>query len=171
MFLDIVKSFFIESRIKKSLNRSPVVDNKSIETIGILIDISEKNYLEKFKEALRIHQVDFSKTKTLIFKKKINKDEIFNYDVISFKDFDVTGHLKDDKAIQFINYPFDLLICYFEDYQQALNDLAIQSKAKFKVGFKGDFNHYNNLFIDTRFDHVDSFVDETFKYLKILNKL
>ena len=44
MFLDIIKSFFIENRIKKSLSNSPVVDTKSIETIGILIDISEKNY-------------------------------------------------------------------------------------------------------------------------------
>ena len=170
MFLDIIKSFFIENRIKKSLSNSPVVDTKSIETIGILIDISEKNYSEKIKATLLQQQVDFSKTKTLVFKKQIAKDEQFGFDVISLKDFDITGHLKDEKAKSFVNYPFDLLICYFEDHQQALNDLAIQSKAKFKVGFKGEYNHYNNLFIETRFDLVDTFIDETFKYLKILNK-
>jgi hypothetical protein len=98
------------------------------------------------------------------------KNEQFGFDVISLKDFDITGHLKDEKAKSFVNYPFDLLICYFEDHQQALNDLAIQSKAKFKVGFKGEYNHYNNLFIETRFDLVDTFINETFKYLKILNK-
>lgn len=171
MFLDIIKSFFIESRIKKSLNKSPLVDDSTIQTIGILVDISNKNFIEKIKNEIQIYYDKPSQTKTLAFKKVQKKDENYTFDIISMKDFSLNGQLQNEKAKQFINYPFDLLICYFEDYQQALNDIGIQSKAKFKVGFKGFSNNYNNLFIDTRFDNVHDFIKETFKYLKILNKL
>lgn len=170
MFLNIIKSFFIENRIKKRLNISPVVNDKQIETIGVLVDISEKNHLNALNIELKLQGVDLTNTKILLFKNHLNKDETYKFDIISYKDFSITGQIKNDKASQFVNYPFDLLICYFEDHQQALNDLGMQSKAKFKVGFRGLSNNYNNMFIETKFDQVHIFISETFKYLKILKK-
>jgi|LakMenEpi03Aug12_release.lakeMendotaPanAssembly.Ray.scaffolds.fasta_scaffold13821_18 hypothetical protein len=171
MIFDIVKSFFIENRIKKSLNKTVEVDQTKIVTMGLLIDISDKNLVEQIKNELNLLAIDLTKTKTLAFMQTLKKDESFNFDVVSMRDYSLMGDLKNEKALQFINYPFDLLINYFEDHQQALNELAIKSKAKFKVGFKNQYNNYNNLYIETRFEQVDLFVSETFKYLKILNKI
>lgn len=171
MIFNIVKSFFIENRIKKSLNKATSVDQAKIITIGLLVDISDKNLVEQIKNELNKLSIDLTKTKTLTFRQALKKEEIYTFDVISMKDYNFMGKLQNEKALQFINYPFDLLINFFEDHQQAMNELAIRSKAKFKVGFKNQYNNYNNLFIETRFDQVDLFISETFKYLKILNKI
>jgi len=171
MIFNIVKSFFIENRIKKYLNIAVNVDQTKILTIGLLVDISDKNLVEQIKNELTKLSIDLTQTKTLTFKQTLNKEESYTFDVVSMKDYSLMGELRHEKALQFINYPFDLLICFFEDHQQALNEMAIRSKAKFKVGFKNETNRYNNLYIETRFDQVDLFITETFKYLKILNKI
>ncbi|MBC8882701.1 hypothetical protein H9X57_02750 [Flavobacterium piscinae] len=46
-----------------------------------------------------------------------------------------------------------------------------KSKADFKVGFTSTDKRLNHFMIDTDVENYTVFVDELFKYLRILNKL
>jgi len=66
---------------------------------------------------------------------------------------------------------FDLLINYYDTEKSALLLASNQSKAIFKVGFASIDKKLNHFMIDTNAENYKVFIDELFKYLKILNKI
>jgi L-rhamnose mutarotase len=49
--------------------------------------------------------------------------------------------------------------------------LSNESKASFKVGFSSIDKRLNHFMINTNAENYTIFIDELFKYLKILNKI
>ena len=79
---------------------------------------------------------------------------------------------KDKKEVKdFIKEPFDLLINYYDTEKVALLLVSHQSKAGFKVGFTSIDKRLNHFMINTNAENFKVFMDELFKYLKILNKI
>jgi hypothetical protein len=107
----------------------------------------------------------------LIFKDKINKNEVFKFDVYSYKDINWSGDIENPKAILFLNTQFDLLINYHDFEKSPLIYLSYLSKANFKVGFTSQDKKLNQLMINTNPNNFQLFIDELFKYLKILRKI
>jgi hypothetical protein len=71
----------------------------------------------------------------------------------------------------FIAQKFDLLINYYDTEKSALLLVSNQSKASFKVGFSSIDKKLNHFMIDTNAENYQIFIEELFKYLKILNKI
>lgn len=72
---------------------------------------------------------------------------------------------------RFIQFPFDLLISYYDSEKAALLLATHYSKSSFKVGFANIDNRLNHFLINTQVENYKVFIDELFKYLKILNKI
>ena len=78
----------------------------------------------------------------------------------------------DDKELNaFEATPFDLLISYYDTEKAALLLFTHLSKASFKVGFSNIDSRLNHFMINTKAENYKVFVDELFKYLKILKKI
>ena len=71
----------------------------------------------------------------------------------------------------FITTDFDLLINYYDTEKVPLLLISHQSKAKFKVGFSSVDKRINHFMISTNAENHIIFIEELFKYLKILNKI
>ena len=66
---------------------------------------------------------------------------------------------------------YDLLINYYNEEDSLLFFLSQNVEAKFKVGFSAVDKRLNHFMIKTEINNHSIFVNELFKYLKLLNKI
>jgi hypothetical protein len=172
MFLNYLKNFFTKKIVKNTLsNVKNISSDTTIKTVGIVFD--ETYFYEK--EALVHELVDNgileSNIQILVFKDKIKKNEVFDYPTFSHKDLSWTATFEKSEVKEFVARKFDLLINYYDTEKSALLLVSNQSKASFKVGFASIDKKLNHFMIQTNAENYKVFIEELFKYLKILNKI
>lgn len=172
MFFNYIKELLAKKIVKKSLSNVKLSSSDGlIKTVGILFDETyfyEKNDLieELVKEGILESNI-----KVLVFKNKIKKTEVFDYPVFSYNNLTWNGNIDKIEVQQFINESFDLLINYYDIEKAALLVVSQSSKAKFEVGFSAVDKRLNHFMIDTSAENYKVFINELFKYLRILNKI
>ena len=172
MFLNYLKNFFTQNIVKKSIdNVNHVPLNKTIQTIGIIFDESYFYEKEALVQELIQKGIQESNVKVLVFKDKIKKTETFDYPTFSHKDLSWTATFDKSEVKEFVAHKFDLLINYYDTEKSALLLVSNQSKANFKVGFSSIDSKLNHFMINTNAENYKVFIEELFKYLKILNKI
>lgn len=172
MFLNYLKNFFTQKIVKRSLtNVKHKAGQSTIRTIGIIFDESYFYEREALAQELVQNGIHEANIKMLVFKNKVKKNEQFDYPVFSNKDLSWTATFDKSEVKEFIAHKFDLLINYYDTEKPALLLVSNQSKAAFKVGFASIDKKLNHFMIDTNAENYKVFVEELFKYLKILNKL
>jgi hypothetical protein len=172
MFLNIIKNFLLKTKVSKLLLNPSVNHSKDIiKSVGVIFDGSLALELENLVFELFKQGIEKDKISVLIFKDKINKKEINSFDFITYYDFNWSGDIENYKAELFLNSPFDLLINYHDFEKSPLVYLSYLSKANFKVGFASNDKKLNQFMINTNTNNYQLFIDELFKYLKILNKI
>jgi hypothetical protein len=172
MFLNYFKDFSTKKIVKNSLsNVKHFATEKSIKKVGIIFDESYFQEREGMVESLIQNGIAESDIKVLVFKDKIKKNEIFDYPIFTQNDLSWRGTIDKKNVKDFVNEPFDLLINYYDTEKVALILVSHLSKASFKVGFASIDKRLNHFMIDTNAENYKVFMNELFKYLKILNKL
>jgi hypothetical protein len=172
MFLNYLKDFSTKKIVKNSLSNVKHLSSDSIiKTVGIIFDESYFYERESLVNELIKNGIDESNIKILVYKDKIKKNEVFDYPVFSHKDLSWTGTVDKKEVKDFIKEPFDLLINYYDTEKVALLLVSHLSKASFKVGFATVDKRLNHFMINTNAENYKVFVEELFKYLKILNKI
>ncbi|MDI1316955.1 hypothetical protein [Flavobacterium sp.] len=172
MFLNYFKDFSTKKIVKNSLsNVKHSSSDKVIKTIGIIFDESYFYEKEALVTELIKNGIEENDIKILVFKNKIKKNEVFDYPVFSNKDLSWRGTVDQKDVKDFVSEPFDLLINYYDTEKIALLLVSHLSKASFKVGFASIDKRLNHFMIDTNAENYKVFMDELFKYLKILNKI
>ncbi len=172
MFLNYLKNFFTKKIVKDTLlNVKHVESDGNIKTVGIIFDESYFYEKEALVQELVKNGILESNIKILVFKDKIKKNELFDYPTFSHKDLSWTATFDKSEVKDFIAQKFDLLINYYDTEKSALLLVSNQSKASFKVGFSSIDKKLNHFMIDTNAENYQIFIEELFKYLKILNKI
>ncbi len=172
MFLNKIKDFWTKKIIKKRLSTvKHLSSNDSINTIGLIIDESYFNKKDALINELIKNGIQFQNIKLLVFKDKIKKNEVFDYAFFSYKDLSWIASINNQDVNDFISQKFDLLINYYDLEKAPLLVASNLSKASFKVGFSNVDKRLNQFMIDTNAENYIIFIEELFKYLKILNKL
>jgi len=172
MFLNKIKDFFTKKIVKKSLSNVKHIDlNNYIKTVGIVFDESYFYEKESLIEELTNQGIKSEDIQFFVFKNNIKKNESFNYPVFSHKNINWNGTFDDQELNAFEATPFDLLISYYDTEKSALLLFTHLSKASFKVGFSNIDSRLNHFMINTNAENYKVFVDELFKYLKILKKI
>ena len=172
MFLKIIKNFLLKNKVSKLLSNTPANHSAGIiQSVGVIFDGNLNIELENVLKELVEHGIDENQIKVLIFKNKINKNEVFKHEFVTYKEFNWSGELTHSKAELFLNTNFDLLINYHEFDKPPLGYLSYLSKANFKVGFNTQDKTVNKFMVNTNIYNYQLFVDELFKYLRILNKI
>jgi len=172
MFLNRIKDFFTKKIVKKRLsNVKHTVSNSPIKTIGIVFDESYFYEKKSLIDELVANGIEREAIQFFVFKNRIRRNENFDYPVFSHKHINWNGTFDNAEVNRFVNTPFDLLISYYDSEKAALLLTTHLSKATFKVGFANVDNRLNHFMINTNAENYKVFIDELFKYLKILNKL
>ena len=172
MFLNYFKDFATKKIVKNSLsNVKHLSSEKVIKTVGIIFDESYFYEREALVQELIQSHISESDIRILVYKDKIKKNDVFEYPVFSHKDLSWHATVDKKEVNDFIQEPFDLLINYYDTEKVALLLVSHLSKASFKVGFASIDKRLNHFMINTNAENYKVFMDELFKYLKILNKL
>lgn len=172
MFLNYIKELLSKKIVKNSItNVSNHSNELNIKTIGIIFD---ENYFHEKNDLineLTKRGINDNQCKILVFKNKIKKNEVFNYPIFTYRDLSWNGNILKNEVQEFSNQPFDLLINYYDTEKTPLLAITNQSKASFKVGFSTIDKRLNHFMIATNAENYKVFIEELFKYLKILNKI
>jgi hypothetical protein len=172
MFLNYLKDFSTKKIVKNSLsNVKHLSSDTIIKKVGIIFDETYFYERESLVNELIKNGIDESNIKILVYKDKIKKNETFDYPVFSHKDLSWHGTVDKKEVKDFIKEPFDLLINYYDTEKVALLLVSHLSKSSFKVGFATVDKRLNHFMINTNAENYKVFVEELFKYLKILNKI
>ena len=172
MFLNYLKDFSTKKIVKNNLsNVKHLASDNVIKTVGIIFDESYFYEREDLVKELILKGIDEKNIKVLVFKDKIKKNEVFDYPVFSHKDLSWHGTVDKKEVKDFIKEPFDLLIDYYDTEKVALLLVSHLSESSFKVGFASIDKRLHHFMINTNAENYKIFMDELFKYLKILNKI
>lgn len=172
MFYRTIKDFWVKKHIKKSLGLGlPAVNSNPIKTIGLLIDGINYTDKEKLINEFKKHTNGQFKINLLVYRKKAKKDESIDYPYFTKNDVGFNASLKKGEIENFISFPFDLLISYYDEKNSDLELITATSKAKFKVGFASVNKELNHFLINTYVEKYVDFTQVLFDYLKILKKI
>ena len=172
MILKAFKDKSIRKHINKLLNaREVAVKSSKITSVGILLNSTEFADAESFKSYFKSLGVQLPRVKVVLFvDAEVDDDHLWGT-YFTKKDFNWKGKLKNVELQSFIDYPFDILVAYFENDDLELQLVVAESKANFKVGIASYDPRLFDLMIDTKLHHEAIFKEELTKYLTVLNKL
>ncbi|MFY0603322.1 MAG: hypothetical protein JXQ93_05200 [Flavobacteriaceae bacterium] len=166
-----IKKRFLEKRFNtlllKPISKAKPVHEK-VTTVGILCHDSFFNRLnlqEMISEAF-----DVRNSKIYSFR-SYHKEHQSSYKHFSENDFDWKGNITDTSLDTFLDTEFDLLITFFDKNNTYIEYVTLLSKASFKVGYAGVNQALFDLEIEFKNIEIQHYLEETKKYLKILNKL
>ena len=172
MFLNYLKNLFTKKIVKNTLsNVKNTSSDDFIKTVGIIFDETYFYEKEALVQELVNNGILENNIQILVFKDKIKKNEVFDYPTFSHKDLSWTATFDKSEVKDFTAQKFDLLINYYDTEKSALLLVSNQSKASFKVGFSSIDKKLNHFMINTNAENYKVFIEELFKYLKILNKI
>jgi hypothetical protein len=172
MLLNYLKGFLVKKRVKKNLLAERTVPNSNkIKTVGLLIDenyFSEKSDLINQIVSNGILKEDIQ---VLVYKNRMTKSKDCQYPVFTPNNLNWKAEINNKNVDDFINKEFDLLINYYDVEKALLLLVTHHSKADFKVGFSSIDKRLNDLMISINAENHKVFINELFRYLKILNKI
>lgn len=171
MFLNFLKKFLLKRKLKNALQAlTDSFSTEKIKTVGLIIDETYFNDKEQLLAQLKAKGIEENDITFLLYHDK-NKKRDLKFTSFSLKSVSWSGAINNAEVVEFKAKDFDLLISYYDVEKAPLLLVTQRSKAKFKVGFATIDKRVNNFMIQTTAENNTLFIDELFKYLKILNKI
>ena len=171
----ILKAFKVKSNqkyINKLLNaRQVAVNNKKVNTVGVIFNMSEFSDFEAFRLFFKSLGIQPAKVKIIAFVEDANESNELWDTYFNPKDFGWKGKIKNIDLQTFIDTKFDVLISYYKENHLELNLITASSNANFKVGLTNEDERLFDLMINVKPKEFSVFKDELKKYLTVLNKL
>lgn len=171
MFLKGIKRKSAQKCISRLLKVDRQLEQSKLKTIGVLVDARGFYPFPFFNELAEVFNIPNEAIKILCYhpNKKVVKE--FTEAVFTDNELGFKGKINNIEVENFINHEFDALINFYNEDELLLNLIAVQSKAKFKIGFTGINENINDFSIATDVTNITTFTFEAKKYLSILNKI
>ena len=128
--------------------RVPEISSNKIESVGIVVNLSEFDDFEMFRIFFEELKLNPNKVKIAGFTDDPKLVEFSNELLYSEKQIGWRGKIKDNGLKTFINTPFDVLISYYKDDNLELNLISALSKANFKVGISNYDERLHDLILE-----------------------
>jgi hypothetical protein len=172
MFLNYLKNLLLKYTLRNKWQEvSSLASTNTIQTIGLVIDSSNFDKKESLIQELITKGFTEKNISVINYSDKLSKKEIDQRLIFNSDNMNWNGEITNQVIDDFIKTRFDLLISYYVIEKPILLVITNQSKAQFKVGFSSIDKRLNHLLISTTLEKYSVFVQELFKYLKILNKI
>ena len=172
MFINYIKVFFFKRLLNNRLQNVKATSlTFPIKTVGLLIDESYFFEKEALIKELIANGISEDAIKTIVYKDKLKKNESYSKPTFGMKHINWRAEITEPTINDFVEEDFDLIISYYDVQKSILLHITHNSKAKFKAGFSSIDKRLNHLMINTNAKNYTVFVQELFRYLKILNKI
>lgn len=170
--LKILKYNSLKKHIEKNLLERDVTQrNAPLKQLGFLVDetsFDDFEMLYDFGKELGIQQKDI---KLFTFVETRRKIPSLRQNQITNKEFTWRGEIQSQNALEFLNFPFDVLIGFYNDQHKFLSAMVAQSKAKFKIGINATDERMYDLLLAVDPQNQNDFKKEVKKYLKLFKKI
>ena len=171
MFLNFLKKFLLKRKLKKALlSSSADFSIEKIKTVGLVIDETYFTEKDKLIQDLIGQGIERQHISLLLYHDKEKRRDL-SFTSFSLKGVRWSGTIENQEILDFKAKNFDLLISYYDVEKAPLLLVTQRSKAGFKVGFSSIDKRLNHFSIETTAENSSVFIEELFKYLKILNKI
>jgi len=171
MFFKGIKNKSAQKYIANSLKTIDTPANGKINNLAILVDASTYNEFPFLSEISSVFGIKPESIVVLYYHPDKMIAQQSPEKMFTDADLGFRGLVKNHSVSSFINTAYDGLLCFYSEDKLMLNLVAVQSKAKFKIGFSGAHEAINDLSIATTLDNIKEFTFELKKYLSILNKI
>lgn len=172
MFLNYLKEFLVKKILKNSLLNVKIGSfSGAIKTLGLIVDESYFNHTQLLVNELVTSGIAEQNIELLLYKSKLNVNFVSSVTKLESGHLNWKAQIKNEAVNAFLAKDFDLLVSYYDVDKAVLLVATHESKAKFKVGFSTIDKRLNNLMINVNPENYKVFVQELFRYLKILNKI
>lgn len=172
MFLNYLKGFSVKKILKNSLlNVKNSSFSGNVKTVGLVVDESYFANTQLLIEEFVANGIAKENIELLVYKSKSNVNFGITVTKLESSHLNWKAQIKNEAVNDFIAKDFDLLVSYYDVQKAILLVVTHESKAKFKVGFSTIDKRLNNFMIGTNLENYKVFIQELFKYLKILNKI
>lgn len=172
MILKGLKEKSNQKFINKLLDsRQNTLSDHTIESVGILLNMSEFDDFEAFRSFLQSLNIHPNKIKLIGYVKDSKLAESLSEIIFSPKQIGWKGKLKDNGLQTFVNTAFDALISYYSDDDYELSLITAASKAHFKIGLYEGNQRLNDLILNINPKDFKLFKEELVKYLTLLKKI
>lgn len=171
----MMKRFKLKSLKKltsKNLEKRDVSNrNNQMKYLGFLV---HESYFDNFETLYSLGEdigVQRKNVKVFSFVETKRKIPTLRKDQITNKEFNWRGEVQCQTATDFLEFPFDVLIGFYNSKNEYFDALASKSNASFKIGFEGADERLYDLLLNIDPKNMKVFKEELIKYLKILNKI
>lgn len=172
MFLNYLKEFLVKKILKNSLLNVKIGSFFStIKTVGLIVDESYFNHTQLLIKELVASGIAEENIELLLYKSKLNVNFASSVTKLETSHLNWKAQIKNEAVNAFLAKDFDLLVSYYDVDKAVLLVATHESRAKFKVGFSTIDKRLNNFMINVNPENYKVFVQELFRYLKILNKI
>lgn len=174
--LEKIRLYFFNRSLQNRLRAEPTErrpgDFQSATSVGILFDAAQNGAYE----IVRLYEEELKKQgkKVDLLGYIDDKGRHNDYDFKHFNQKDLNWFFQPKSPLvqQFMNKPFDILVCLFTEDLKPLEHVSALSKAQMRVGvFREGKTHCFDLMIDTS-NHKDlrDLIRQMDQYLKIVNR-
>lgn len=172
MFLKRLKVNSIQKYYNSVVNTPHNTQRRGkITSVGILLNYDEYNNYDRLRSIFKDIGLKDNRIKFLAYITD-EKDAPNTWDAFFHpKNFGWKGKITSVEIDEFINTPFDALVCYYNNDNLELNLVTALAKADFKIGISNNEDRLYDFIINIESEHDEVFRKELVKYLKRLNKI
>ncbi len=167
-----VKHHSLKKHTDKNLMHRDISErNAPLKYLGFLVDETYFDNFELFYEFGKELGLQRKDIKLFTFIETRRKIPTLRQNQITNKEFTWRGEIQNQNAQEFLDYPFDVLIGFYNGKHEFLGAMVAQSKAKFKIGFNGADERLFDLLLTVDIQNPKLFKSEVKKYLQIFKKI
>lgn len=167
-----VKHNSLKKHTEKNLSERDISQrNTPLKYLGFLVDEAFSDDFEMlydFGKELGLQRKDI---KLFTFIETRRKIPSLRQNQITNKEFTWRGEIHNQNALEFLEFPFDVLIGFYKNQHEFLSAMVAESKAKFKIGFSGADERLFDLLLGVDLQNPNAFKKEVKKYLQIFKKI
>lgn len=145
--------------------------NAPLTTLGFIVDESVVQDFESLYDFSLEFELQRKDVKLFSFIEVKRKTPSLRQNQINNKDFSWKGEINNQNAREFLDIPFDVLVCLYKDNNEFIEMMASSSKAKFKVSTTDADDRLFDLLIGVDPSNITELRSELKKYLTILKKI
>lgn len=169
---DKLKAFSGRKYLRQKWGRLNVPEepNTGIKHIGCIVDMDEFDDPETFFSLRKEFGLSPNGVQIIGYKKNFDKVSPFGVQYFTDSDLGWGGKIHNGHVKEFLAYPYDILINYYERDALLLKILTVTTRARFRVGLGEADARLNDLILDTHIEDIDRFKSELKKYLNLLGE-
>ncbi|MFH6604194.1 DUF6913 domain-containing protein [Maribacter algicola] len=160
---------FLKQELSKPIGA--VDRSHGIKSVGCIVDMDKFEDTDLFYQFQEEYSLRPNAVKIIGYKSYYDKNSPYSTPVFSDKDLGWNGAIENSYALEFLSREYDLLVNYYTGENLLIQLMSIQTKARFRVGFKDVDQHYNDLILNVPINDFKTFKSELKKYLYVLDEI